>query len=119
METASSHKQVNAEQVDLGGLTRGYIISKRCFDFLASLMGLLLLSWLFLIIGILIKIDDPHGKVFYSQTRLGKNGREFQMWKFRTMVNGADKMVDKLLRYNDVQGAMFKIKNDPRITRVG
>lgn len=119
LETASSHKQVNAEQLDLGGLTRGYIFSKRCFDLLASLIGLFMLSWLFLIIGILIKMDDPRGKVFYSQTRLGKNGREFQMWKFRTMVNGADKMVDKLLQYNDVQGAMFKIKNDPRVTRVG
>jgi len=119
LETASSHKQVNAEQIDLRRLTRGYILSKRCFDFLASLMGLFLLSWLFLIIGILIKLDDPHGKVFYSQTCLGKDGREFQMWKFRTMVNGADKMVGKLLRYNDVQGAMFKIKDDPRITRIG
>ncbi|MDF3333840.1 sugar transferase [Lacticaseibacillus rhamnosus] len=119
METATNHKQVNAERVDLGGLTRRYIFSKRCFDFFASLIGLVLFSWLFLIIGILIKIDDPRGNIFYSQTRLGKNGREFQMWKFRSMVNGADKMVDKLIRYNDVEGAMFKIKNDPRITRIG
>lgn len=119
METASNHKQVSAEQVDLEGLTRGYIFSKRCFDFLASLGGLVILSWLFLIIGILIKFDDPHGKVFYSQTRLGKDGREFQMWKFRSMVSGADKMVDELVPYNEVAGAMFKIKNDPRITRIG
>ncbi|WP_309215824.1 sugar transferase [Lacticaseibacillus rhamnosus] len=119
METTSGNKQVNVEKIDLGGLKRSYTLSKRCFDFLASLVGLFLLSWLFLIIGILIKIDDPHGRVFYSQIRLGKNGRKFQMWKFRTMVNGADKMVDKLLQYNDVQGAMFKIKNDPRVTRVG
>lgn len=119
LETTSSRKQANAEQVDLGGLTPSYIFSKRCFDFLASLFGLILLSWVFLIIGILIKVDDPHGKIFYSQTRLGKGGREFQMWKFRSMVSGADKMVDKLLQRNDVQGAMFKIKNDPRITRIG
>lgn len=119
LETASNHKQVSAEQVDLEGLTRGYIFSKRCFDFLASLGGLVILSWLFLIIGILIKFDDPHGKVFYSQTRLGKDGREFQMWKFRSRVSGADKMVDELVPYNEVAGAMFKIKNDPRITRIG
>ena len=73
----------------------------------------------FLILSILIKIDDPHGKIFYSQTRMGKDGRTFKMWKFRSMVTGADKMVDKLLKKNDVEGAIFKIKRDPRITRVG
>ncbi|WP_032676130.1 sugar transferase, partial [Lacticaseibacillus paracasei] len=94
-------------------------ITKRCFDFTASLIGLILLSGFFLVLAVLIKLDDPHGKVFYSQTRLGKDGRHFQMWKFRSMVAGADKMVDKLLKKNDVEGAMFKIKDDPRITRVG
>ncbi|MDB7667865.1 sugar transferase [Lacticaseibacillus rhamnosus] len=94
-------------------------LTKRCFDFLASFVGLVLLSGVFLILSILIKIDDPHGKIFYSQTRMGKDGRTFKMWKFRSMVTGADKMVDKLLKKNDVEGAMFKIKRDPRITRVG
>ncbi|MCT3159161.1 sugar transferase [Lacticaseibacillus rhamnosus] len=96
-----------------------YLVTKRCFDFLASFVGLVLLSGVFLILSILIKIDDPHGKIFYSQTRMGKDGRTFKMWKFRSMVTGADKMVDKLLKKNDVEGAMFKIKHDPRITRVG
>ena len=93
--------------------------SKRCFDIFASFVGIVLLSWFFLLIALLIKLDDPHGKVFYSQTRLGKNGQDFQMWKFRSMVTNADKMVDKLLEQNEVTGAMFKIKDDPRITRVG
>jgi len=119
LETASNHRQAQAEQVDLGALTPTYLITKRCFDFTASLIGLILLSGIFLVLAVLIKIDDPHGKVFYSQTRLGKNGKNFQMWKFRSMVAGADKMVDKLLKKNDVEGAMFKIKDDPRITRVG
>ncbi|MDS0489587.1 sugar transferase [Lacticaseibacillus paracasei] len=119
MESASSHRQDRVEQVNLQGLTSTYIISKRCFDFMASLIGLILLSGVFLIIAVLIKFDDPHGKVFYSQTRLGKDGQKFQMWKFRSMVAGADKMVDKLLEKNDTEGAMFKIKDDPRITRVG
>ena len=119
METASKHRQTTVEQVDLGGLTPTYLVTKRCFDFLASVVGLVLLSGVFLILSILIKIDDPHGKVFYSQTRMGKDGRTFKMWKFRSMVTGADKMVDKLLKKNDVEGAMFKIKHDPRITRVG
>lgn len=119
METASNRRQAQAEQVNLGALTPTYLITKRCFDFTASLIGLILLSGVFLVLAVLIKLDDPHGKVFYSQTRLGKNGRDFQMWKFRSMVAGADKMVDKLLKKNDVEGAMFKIKDDPRITRVG
>jgi lipopolysaccharide/colanic/teichoic acid biosynthesis glycosyltransferase len=119
LETASNHRQGQAEQVDLGALTPTYLITKRCFDFTASLIGLILLSGFFLVLAVLIKLDDPHGKVFYSQTRLGKDGRHFQMWKFRSMIAGADKMVDKLLKKNDVEGAMFKIKDDPRITRVG
>jgi lipopolysaccharide/colanic/teichoic acid biosynthesis glycosyltransferase len=119
LETASGHRGEQDEQVNLDGLTVAYIFTKRCFDFTASLLGLILLSGVFLVIAILIKVDDPHGKVFYSQTRLGKAGRTFQMWKFRSMVVGADKLVDKLLKKNDVEGAMFKIKDDPRITRVG
>lgn len=119
METASGHRGEQDEQVNLDGLTVTYIFTKRFFDFTASLLGLILLSGVFLVIALLIKVDDPHGKVFYSQTRLGKSGRTFQMWKFRSMVEGADKLVDKLLQQNDVEGAMFKIKNDPRITGVG
>ncbi|MCT3317409.1 sugar transferase [Lacticaseibacillus paracasei] len=119
METASEHRQSRYEQVDLGGLTTTYIIGKRCFDIAASFVGLALLSWLFLVIALLIKLDDPDGQVFYSQTRLGKDGHKFQMWKFRSMVSNADKLVDKLLQKNEAEGAMFKIKNDPRVTRVG
>lgn len=82
METVSSHRQEQGEQVNLKSLTPTYIFTKRCFDLLASLLGLVLLSGVFLVIAVLIKIDDPHGKVFYSQTRLGKGGQYFQMWKF-------------------------------------
>lgn len=79
METASNHRQGQAKQVDLGALTPTYLITKRCFDFTASLIGLILLSGFFLVLAVLIKLDDSHGKVFYSQTRLGKDGRHFQM----------------------------------------
>lgn len=97
MESASEHRQADVEQVNISALTPTYLVTKRCFDIVASLFGLVLLSWLFLLVALLIKIDDPHGKVFYSQSRLGKNGRVFHMWKFRSMINGADKLVDKLL----------------------
>lgn len=96
-----------------------YRITKRIFDFVASLIGLILLSPIFLIIAIAIKLDDPHGSVFYSQTRLGRYQEPFKMYKFRSMVVGADKLLDNLLDKNEVDGAMFKIKEDPRVTAVG
>lgn len=96
-----------------------YRITKRVFDFVASLIGLILLSPVFLIVAIAIKIEDPRGPVFYSQTRLGRHQKPFKMFKFRSMVVDADKILKTLLDKNEVQGAMFKIKQDPRITNVG
>ena len=92
---------------------------KRIFDFIASLVGLVLLSPLFLIVAIAIKIEDPKGPVFYSQTRLGKKQEPFKMYKFRSMVVDADKHLKELLDENEVEGAMFKMKEDPRVTKVG
>lgn len=92
---------------------------KRIFDFVASFIGLVLLSPLFLIVAIAIKIEDPKGPVFYSQTRLGKKQEPFKMYKFRSMVVDADKHLKELLDENEVEGAMFKMKEDPRVTKVG
>lgn len=96
-----------------------YRIFKRIFDFVASLLGLIVLSPLFLIIAIAIKIEDPRGPVFYSQIRLGKGQSPFKMYKFRSMIVDADKYLKELLKKNEVDGAMFKMKEDPRITKVG
>lgn len=104
METASDNRRVHSERVNLQRLTPAYIFGKRCFDIVASFFGLVLLSGLFFIIAVLIKLDDPRGKVFYSQTRLGKNGKTFQMWKFRSMIVNADKMVDQLLQKMRLKG---------------
>lgn len=92
---------------------------KRIFDFVASLLGLILLSPVFLIVAIAIKLEDPKGPVFYSQTRLGKQQQPFKMYKFRSMIVNADKLLKKLADQNEVDGAMFKIKRDPRVTNVG
>lgn len=97
----------------------GYRFVKRGFDILASLMGLILLSPLFLIVAIAIKVDDPRGKVFYSQIRLGRGERPFKMFKFLSMVSNADKLMVQLTEENEVSGAMFKMREDPRVTRVG
>ncbi|ETY74030.1 multidrug MFS transporter [Lactiplantibacillus fabifermentans T30PCM01] len=97
----------------------GYRFVKRGFDIFASLMGLILLSPLFLIVAIAIKVDDPRGKVFYSQIRLGRGERPFKMFKFRSMVSNANKLMVQLTEENEVSGAMFKMREDPRVTRVG
>ncbi len=62
---------------------------------------------------------DDFGNPFYSQVRVGKDGRHFQMWKFRSMVKNADALKKELLELNEVRGAMFKMKEDPRVTKVG
>ncbi|WP_203641085.1 sugar transferase [Levilactobacillus andaensis] len=98
---------------------RVYHICKRIFDLLMSVVALLILWPIFVVIAIAIKVDDPQGGVFYSQTRIGKDGRQFKMFKFRSMVMDADKKLATLLKYNEIDGAMFKMKEDPRITRVG
>ena len=95
-----------------------YHTVKRLFDILASAIGLVLLSPLFLYLIIRIRHEDG-GPAFYSQERIGKNEKPFRMWKFRSMVVNADKMLDKLEDQNEVNGAMFKIKDDPRITKIG
>jgi len=94
------------------------LLMKRAFDFSASLTLLVLLSPLFLIVAILIKLTS-HGTVFFSQQRVGLNKRQFTMYKFRTMVPGADHMQERLAHLNEMTGPVFKIKNDPRITPIG
>lgn len=96
-----------------------FIRSKRILDACCSLIGLLLLSPFFLLIALLIKMEDPKGSVFFAQTRIGLGGKTFKMYKFRSMVSDAEMMLGSLIGQNDVHGAMFKMKNDPRITRVG
>ena len=95
-----------------------YHVVKRLFDIVASVCGLILLSPLFLFLVIKIRSEDG-GPAFYSQERIGKNEKPFKMWKFRSMVVDADKMLDKLEDQNEIDGAMFKIKDDPRVTRIG
>lgn len=97
---------------------RTYHIVKRIFDLIASLCGLIILSPLFLVVALLIKCED-HGPVFYKQKRVGKDQREFDMFKFRSMHVDADKRLTELKEQNEVDGPMFKMKNDPRITSVG
>lgn len=95
-----------------------YHTVKRVFDILASALGLIILSPLFLFLIIRIKHEDG-GPAFYSQERIGKDGKPFKMYKFRSMIVNADQMIDQLEDQNEIDGAMFKIKDDPRITKIG
>lgn len=76
-------------------------------------------SWLFLIVAVAIKIDDPKGPVFFAQERVGRDGKTFRMHKFRSMCTDAEKRLAELQDLNEKDGPVFKIANDPRITRVG
>ncbi|MFJ6956856.1 MAG: sugar transferase [Ligilactobacillus animalis] len=95
-----------------------YIFTKRILDIFFSLLGLIVLATLFLIISIWIKLYD-NGPVFYVQERVGLNGKKFKIYKFRSMYVNADLLLEKLKQKNEVQGPMFKIKYDPRVTSVG
>lgn len=96
----------------------GYEICKRIFDLVMCIFALIVLSPVFLAVAIAIKLEDG-GNVIYSQTRLTKGGKEFRMFKFRSMCVDADKKLESLLAYNEMEGPAFKMENDPRVTRVG
>ncbi len=93
---------------------------RRAVDILGAGVGLIVLAPLFLVVAALIKLDDP-GPIFYRQTRVGKGGRRFSMWKLRTMVVNAEHLKAQLeaQRREALSGARFKLRRDPRITRVG
>lgn len=98
---------------------RLYWSGRRFQDILFSATALLLLSPLFLAVAVLICIDDPSAGPIYAQDRCGRDGKLFRMYKFRTMYKNADAQLDDLLEQNEMDGPVFKIKDDPRITRVG
>lgn len=97
----------------------GYRFTKRAFDIVFSAFVLVSFSWLFVIVAIAIKIDDPKGPVFFKQKRVGKDGKEFNMYKFRSMCVDAEDRLAELRELNEKTGPVFKIAADPRITRVG
>lgn len=98
---------------------RSNILAKRIFDVVVSATALLVLSPIFMILALLIRFDSK-GSIFFSQNRIGKQGKEFRFWKFRSMYVDAEQRKAILMKNNEMQGGvLFKMKNDPRITRVG
>ena len=95
-----------------------YEAAKRVMDIILSFIGLVLLSPILLLVSLFIKIDSK-GPIFFKQKRIGINGTEFEMFKFRSMVVNAEELKAKLEEKNEMSGPMFKIADDPRITKVG
>lgn len=106
---------INKRQVES---RKVYHSIKRIIDLIISILALILLTPIMAIIAYKIKKEDG-GPIFYSQIRVGKNGKKFKMLKFRSMIINADQKLDKLMKLNEVDGAMFKMKHDPRVTKVG
>lgn len=96
-----------------------YLISKRLLDIFAAVIGLIILSPFLLFTAICIKVEDRKGPVLFKQERIGENSSRFYMYKFRSMVSNAEELKEALMDLNEVDGPVFKIKEDPRITKVG
>lgn len=128
MDTTTTKEQSEAARVDKGSrevkypessrLSGWQSAAKRAFDLTVSIAASPLTVTLGLITAVLIKIDSP-GPVFFQQTRIGRQGKPFLLYKFRSMYKDADSIVEKLDHLNEATGPIFKIKKDPRITRVG
>lgn len=109
------------QKIDIKRINQKYLFffAKRVIDLIGSILGLVVLFPFFIVLAILMKIEEPKGPIFFSQTRVGLNGKKFKMYKIRSMVVNAEELLEDLLEQNEIEGAMFKMKDDPRITKVG
>ena len=96
-----------------------YLVIKRLMDIVGASLGLILASPIMLIVAILIKVEDPKGSIFFSQIRNGTYPTTFKMYKFRSMYIDAEERLQELIHLNEQSGPAFKIKDDPRITKIG
>ena len=122
-EIQTDRKSTNIERPTLYNTVNDtgviYLTLKRAIDIVGSLSGILLLTPLFIIISLAIKLEDPKGPIFFKQKRIGLNGKSFSMYKFRSMVSNAEELLNGLLDLNETTGPLFKLKKDPRVTKIG
>ncbi|WP_431711829.1 sugar transferase [Glutamicibacter uratoxydans] len=104
--------------VDIPNFSGGHHVVKRVIDVVLSSLALVALSPLFVVIALAVRRDSP-GPIFFSQERVGRNGSSFRMYKFRSMVVNAEAELEKLKELNEGSGPLFKMKRDPRVTKVG
>ena len=115
---ASEHTRPSAETVGIRE-KRGYLLIKRIFDIAFSILAIVVLLIPVMVVALAIVIDNPGASPLFVQERVGKNGKRFKFIKLRSMVPHAEEQLGELLDQNEVQGPAFKMKDDPRITRVG
>lgn len=96
-----------------------YLFFKRMIDIVGSIIGLILASPLMFYVAYRIRKEEPGSPIFFCHTRVGKNGKTFKMHKFRSMCLDAEEKLEELLDQNEIEGAMFKMKEDPRVTQIG
>ena len=113
------YEELKNEPIDGIEKRYAYRFIKRTFDIVFSVLVLICFCWLYALIAIFIKIDDPKGPAIFKQERVGKNGKCFCMHKFRSMVVDAEDRLEELKHLNEKTGPVFKIKRDPRVTRIG
>lgn len=110
-------KLITREEVESS--KKVYRLIKRAEDFVLSLLALIVLCIPMLIVALIIWITSPGASPLFKQERVGKNGKIFKLWKFRSMIPNAESKLDELMDQNEMDGPVFKIKKDPRITPVG
>ncbi|WP_394218255.1 sugar transferase [Halobacillus trueperi] len=107
------------ETDDLLVRNSSYILLKRVIDIVFSLLGIVFLLPVFILVGVSLKIEDPRAKILFKQKRVTEMGKEFYIYKFRSMITNAEERLGELMKFNEATGPMFKMKSDPRVTRVG
>ena len=118
-EVSDSNKLVHLNRKEQLRAKRGYWVLRRAQDIFFSAMALLVLLLPMAVVAFVIYIDDPHGSPFFAQFRCGRDGKLFKMYKFRSMYVDAEERLSEILKNNEMDGPAFKMKDDPRITRVG
>ncbi|NHH93968.1 UDP-N-acetylgalactosamine-undecaprenyl-phosphate N-acetylgalactosaminephosphotransferase [Bacillus sp. MB95] len=119
LESPKQNEKIKVEEKLVISEDKVYIYMKRLMDIVGSLFGIIILSPVFILVGILVKSEDFKAPILFVQKRVGKNGAVFNMYKFRSMVVNAEKRLEELIELNEASGAMFKMKSDPRVTRIG
>ena len=119
VENRTEEKLVKLNRKEQLRTKRGYWALRRGQDIFFSLIALLILWPVMLIVALVVFLDDPHGSPIFAQVRCGRDGKLFKMYKFRSMYVDAEDRLKDLLGDNEMDGPAFKIKDDPRITRVG
>lgn len=115
----SSSRRLVLDKSKLNQDKKGYLIFKRISDIILSLSGLVFLFPFFIIIALVVFFECPKASPIFVQDRVGKDGKKFRFYKFRSMIPDAEKELVNLLDKNEMDGHAFKIKDDPRITKVG